>query len=106
MPVNATCRKTPIARSALDKNLMPGHPLEGNPVDEGTTRRGTDIHPEIKFVVPRLPAVLINHERHSQRSLKAAILMVMVCYSEKTQIKTREGTQNTGATYELPVSLS
>ena len=38
----ATCRKTPIARSALDKNPMPGHPLEGNPVDEGTTRRGTD----------------------------------------------------------------
>ena len=37
-----TCRKTPIARSALDKNPMPGHPLEGNPVDEGTTRRGTD----------------------------------------------------------------
>ena len=31
-----------IALSALDKNLMPGHPLEGNPVDEGTTRRGTD----------------------------------------------------------------
>ena len=45
----ATCRKTPIARSALDKNPMPGHPLEGNPVDEGTTRRGTDTpmhHPE------------------------------------------------------------
>ena len=35
-------RKTPIARSALDKNPMPGHPLEGNPVDEGTTRRGID----------------------------------------------------------------
>lgn len=64
------------------------------------------IHPEIKFEVPRLLAVLINHERHSQRSLKAAILMVMVCYSEKTQIKTREGTQNIGATNEPPVSLS
>ena len=38
----ATCRKTPIARPAVDKNPMPGHPLEGNPVDEGTTRRGTD----------------------------------------------------------------
>ena len=26
-------------RSALDKNPMPGHLFEGNPVDEGTTRR-------------------------------------------------------------------
>ena len=38
----ATCRTTPISWSALDKNPMPGHLLEGNPVDEGTTRRGTD----------------------------------------------------------------
>ena len=33
----ATCRKTPIVRSTLDKNPMPGHHFEGNPVDEGTT---------------------------------------------------------------------
>ena len=38
----ATCRKTPISRSTLEKNPMPGHLFEGNPVDEGTTRRGTD----------------------------------------------------------------
>ena len=31
-----------ISRYALDKNLMPGHLFEGNPVDEGTTQRGTD----------------------------------------------------------------
>ena len=37
-----TCRKTPIPRSALDKNPMPGHLFEGNPVGEGTKRRGTD----------------------------------------------------------------
>ena len=38
------CRiwKTPISGSALEKNPMPGHLFEGNPVDEGTTRRGTD----------------------------------------------------------------
>ena len=45
----ARCQKTPISRSVLDKNLMPGHLLEGNPVDEGTTRRGpvsTVHHPE------------------------------------------------------------
>ena len=36
----ATCQKTPISWSALDKNLMPRHLFEGNPVDEGTTRRG------------------------------------------------------------------
>ena len=27
---------------ALDKNPMPGHLFEGNPVGEGTKRRGTD----------------------------------------------------------------
>ena len=37
-----TCRKTPIPRSALDKNPMPGHLFKDNPVEEGTTRRGTD----------------------------------------------------------------
>ena len=45
----ATCRTTPISLSALDKNPMPGHLFEGNPVGEGTTRRGTDTpvhHPE------------------------------------------------------------
>ena len=31
-----------ISRYALDKNPMPGHLFEGNPVDEGTTQRGTD----------------------------------------------------------------
>ena len=38
----ATCQTTPISRSALHKNPMPRHLFEGNPVDEGTTRRGTD----------------------------------------------------------------
>ena len=32
----ATCRTTPISRSALEMNLMPGHLFEGNPVGEGT----------------------------------------------------------------------
>ena len=35
----ATCRKTPISWSAIDKIPMPGHLFEGNPVDEGTKRR-------------------------------------------------------------------
>ena len=53
----AKCRKTPISWSAIDKIPMPGHLFEGNPVDEGTKRRGTDtpvlnsyniwLHPEI-----------------------------------------------------------
>ena len=38
----ATCRKTTISRSTLEKNQMPAHLFEGKPVDEGTTRRGTD----------------------------------------------------------------
>ena len=33
----ATCRKTPISWSAIDKIPMPGHLFEGNPVDEGIT---------------------------------------------------------------------
>ena len=36
-----TCQKTPISLSALEKNPRPGHLFEGNPVGEGTTRRGT-----------------------------------------------------------------
>ena len=45
----ATCRTTPISQSALEKNPMPRHLFEGNPVGEGTKRRGTDTpvhHPE------------------------------------------------------------
>ena len=45
----ATCRATPISRSTLEKNPMPGHLFEGNPVGEGTTGRGADTpvhHPE------------------------------------------------------------
>ena len=33
--------KDPNFWYALEKNPMPGHLFEGNPVDEGTTRRGT-----------------------------------------------------------------
>ena len=29
---------TPISRPTLEKNPMPGHLFEGNPVDEGTKR--------------------------------------------------------------------
>ena len=38
----ATGRTTPISGSTLEKNPMPAHLFEGKPVDEGTTRRGTD----------------------------------------------------------------
>ena len=37
----ATCRTPPMPRSALEKDPRPGPLLEGNPVGEGTTRRGT-----------------------------------------------------------------
>ena len=33
----ATSRATPMSRSTLEKNPMPGHLFEGNPVGEGTT---------------------------------------------------------------------
>ena len=37
----ATCRKTPISRSTLEKDPRPRPLFEGNTVGEGTTRRGT-----------------------------------------------------------------
>ena len=37
----ATGRTPPIPRSALEKDPRPGPLFEGNPVAEGTTRRGT-----------------------------------------------------------------
>ena len=37
----ATGRTPPIPRSALEKDPRPGPLFEGNPVGEGTTRRGT-----------------------------------------------------------------
>ena len=40
--VPATFRKTPISLSTLYKKSMPGHLFECNPVDELTTRRGTN----------------------------------------------------------------
>ena len=39
---SATCRKTLISWSALDKNLKAGYLFEGNPVYEGKKQRGTD----------------------------------------------------------------
>ena len=39
---HTTCQKTPIPWSTFDQNQTPGHLFEGKPVDEGTTRRGTD----------------------------------------------------------------
>ena len=38
----ATCLSTSISRSTLEKNPLHGHLFEGNPVGDGTTRRGTD----------------------------------------------------------------
>ena len=39
----ATCRMPPIPRSALEKDPRPVPLFEGNPVGEGTTRKGTAI---------------------------------------------------------------
>ena len=37
-----TCLGTALSRSALEKDPRPGPLFEGNPVGEGTTRRGND----------------------------------------------------------------
>ena len=40
--VSVTFRRSPMSWSALDKNLMPGHLFECNPVYKVATQRGTD----------------------------------------------------------------
>ena len=51
-----TCRNTPISRPTLEKNPMPGHLFEGNPVDEGTTEG-----------LLKLPCIVHWHKASSQR---------------------------------------
>ena len=51
----ATCRTPPIPRSALEKEPRPGPLFEGNPVGEGTTRRGTATPVLSRLVIPFLP---------------------------------------------------
>ena len=71
----ATCRKTPISRSAIDKILMPGHLFEGNPVDEGTTRRGTDtpVHRPQKLQVPHTTRHVACHPMNNSRGKWSSI---------------------------------
>ena len=63
----ATCRTTPISQSALDKNPMPGHLFEGNPVGEVTIRRGTDTpvrRPEKPAVSTHSLTRCVRHPEH------------------------------------------
>ena len=71
----ATCRKTPISRSAIDKIPMPGHLFEGNPVDEGTTRRGTDtpVHRPQKLQVPHTTRHVACHLMNNSRGKWSSI---------------------------------
>ena len=69
----ATCRTPPIPRSALNKNTMPGHLFESKPVDECTTRRGTDIpmhsmekHADSKHRSTSVLSSLEELERHAE----------------------------------------
>ena len=71
----ATCRKTPISWSAIDKIPMPGHLFEGNPVDEGTTRRGTDtpVHRPQKLQVPHTTRHVACHPMNNSRGKWSSI---------------------------------
>ena len=71
----ATCRKTPISWSAIDKILMPGHLFEGNPVDEGTTRMGTDtpVHRPPKPQVPHTTRQVACHPVNNSRGKRSSI---------------------------------
>ena len=65
-----TCRKTPISQSAQDKNSMPGHLFEGNPVGEVTIRRGTDTpvrRTEKPAVSTHSSTRCVRHPEHFER---------------------------------------
>ena len=62
-----------ISRTALNKNPMPGHLFESKPVDECTTRRGTDIpmhstekHADSKHRSTSVLSSLEELERHAE----------------------------------------
>ena len=71
----ATCRKTPISRSTLEKNPMPAHLFEGKPVDEGTRRRGTDtrVHrpenPQVPQTFRQVACHPVNNSKGKRRSI-------------------------------------
>ena len=71
----ATCRKTPIPWSTFDQNQTPGHLFEGKPVDEGTTRRGTDtpVHrppnPQVPHSTRHVACHPMNFARVKQSSI-------------------------------------
>ena len=71
----AICRTTPISRSALDKNPMPGKLFKGNHMDEGTTRRGTDtpVHRPQKPQVPHTSQQVACHPVNNSRGKRSSI---------------------------------
>ena len=58
-----------------DKIPMPGHLFEGNPVDEGTTRRGTDtpVHRPPKPQVPHTTRQVACHPVNNSRGKRSSI---------------------------------
>ena len=72
---SATRQKTPISRSALDKNAMPGHPFEGNHVDEGTTQRVTDTLCIVRKIpqVPHTAGQVACHPVTNSRGRRSSI---------------------------------
>ena len=72
---HTTCRKTPIPWSTFDQNQTPGHLFEGKPVDEGTTRRGTDTpcifrkNPQVPHTAPQVVCHLVNNSRSKRSSI-------------------------------------
>ena len=71
----ATFRKTLISRSALDKNLMPGHLFEHNPVEEVKTLRGTDtpVHRPEKPKVPNTARQVSCHRVNTSRGKRISM---------------------------------
>ena len=74
----STYQTTPISRSTLVKNSMPGHLFEGNPVDEGTIRRVGDT-PEHCPENPNVPYTARQGARNplnKSRGKRSSILQI------------------------------
>ena len=74
-PRHGSAEPRPISRPTLEKNPMPGHLFEGNPVDEGTKRRVTDtpVHHSVKPQVPHTARQEACHPMNNSRGKQSSI---------------------------------
>ena len=71
----ATFQKTPVSRSTLDKNTMPGHLFEHHLVDEVAKRRDNDtpMHHLEKPQVPNTARQVASHPVNTLRGMRSSM---------------------------------